>query len=321
MPESRHKRLITQHLNQLETITIKHNQCGVLIASYLKQGRALLLDVDGVICKADSLDHPELTTPHIINNIKKLESTGRKVGIATARGSQITDYLRFEHGLRLDGPLIYEEGQVMVIDGEKIYLSNPNHTGFIKSVRAELKMHKAFSKSWQMAKEIYENRGVVTFCPGDTQWQGECRASFWFFSDEKTKHGRDIIISMFEPTLTKLSAMHKLDYKNDLSISVGRMSVGNLGILSIKGKKEGQPINKGTAARLLRERWIFVADGLGDISLAFETRQNNGLVIGIEGNLDDSDEPHKFLENADCVLSTPEDFAKALDYASFCLNY
>ena len=318
--ENNYKRLQTEPIVSNEKSIPYWKECGALMTRYFKNGSFLLLDIDGVVCKADSLDYPEITTPRIIAPVKALETLGVKVGIATSRGHHIVEHLSFEHGLNLAGPAILEEGQVLVLNGEKKYLTSPNHLKFIKSIRRTLMMHPSFQSSWQMVKTRYETEGLVTFCPGDTQWQGECRASFWFFSNEKGNED-ELIRSMFQPTLSKLAVIHELDYKNDLSVSIGRMSVGNLGIMSIKGKKEGQPINKSAASNFLTDPWIFVADGFGDTTLAFVTKNFGGCVIGIEGNLDDSDEPKSFLRNADYVLSNPQEFAKALEYVASCLNY
>lgn len=295
-------------------------QCGELIASHLSLGSPLILDIDGVVCRADSLDRPELTTPAIITSVKTLENLGVKVGVATARGEHIVEYLRREHNLQIEGPAILEEGQVLIKDGNKEYLAVPNHPKFIADLRQEFMLDPRFQDSWRMVKMIFESSGAPTFCPGNFQWQGECRASFWFFAHGDKDRDRQILTTIFESKLRKLAQKNELDYEKDLAVSVSRMSVGNLGILSIKGRVDGLPVNKGTAAEKLVQPWVFAADGFGDTALAIVTKKFNGAVIGIEGNLDVSDEPPEFLKNADFVLRNPEELNLALSYAAICLE-
>ncbi len=319
-PEIEYRPIIETNSPAVEVTVKQWQQCGVLMANYFRQGNALLLDIDGVVCKADALVNPELTTQEIIPALKKLENLGVKLGVATARGVQIVEYLRDEHGLQINGPAILEEGQVFINDGHKNYLSVPNHPRFIADVRHILKLQPTFQESWQQVRTLFESNRALTFCPGNFQWQGECRASFWFFAHGEKDNDREVLATIFEPILRELALENGIDYEQDLAVSVGRMSVGNLGIVSMKGKVNGLPVNKGTAAEKLTQPWVFVADGFGDTPLAYVTKRRNGAVIGIEGNLDDSNEPPEFLRNADYVLSDPEEFAKALNYATICLK-
>ena|SRR3989344_3021627 len=297
----------------------KWQLCGTLIANHLRSGNNLLLDGDGVLLKPDSLDRPELTTPKIITPIKTLENLGIKVGVATARGGQIIDYLCNEYGLQMKGPSIIEDGHVVVSDGIRKNLASPNHSIFVADVRKRLLLHPEFQTSWNNVRTLSEVFDMFAFCPGGFQWQGKFRASFWFFANgDKDDH--EILSEVFEPVLRILAQENGLGYENDLDVSVGRMSVGNLGILSIKGKINGESITKGTAARRLIQPWVLAADGFGDTALATVTKKFKGAIIGVEGNLDVSNEPPEFLNSADLVLRDPEELAFALSHAANCLE-
>lgn len=308
-------------LNSQTTIetTIKQQQCGVLIAEHLSRGSALMLDLDGVVFEQDSLDYPRITTPNILSALKNLESLNIKVGVATARSVQVVELLKEKYGLRMEGAAILEEGQVFMNGGKKRYFSAPNHPKFIADVRSALRLQPTFRQSWQEVKNLFEADGAVTFCPGNFQWQGECRASFWFFAHGENNRDKNVLTTISEPIL-RLARGNGIDFEKDLAVSAYRMSVGNLGIVSIKGKIAGMPINKGTATEELTEPCIFVADGFGDTPLVSIIKRQNGAVIGIKGNLDESKEPPEFLSQADYVLNNPEEFAQTLHYAAICLK-
>ena len=270
--------------------------CAAAIAKHLGANRQLLLDVDGVICQADALDFPRLTAPSIISSIRGLEDRGIAVGVATARGMHIVDYLREEHSLQLEGSSILEEGQMLLREGRVEHTVPNAHRMFIRNLREKLQQHSGFRPLWQEVE-------AKTFCPGDRQWQGQSRASLLFRAEDGIEEGYEILVSI-ELTLAETAKANGLD-PQDIVIGVNRMSMNNLGIITINGKKDGQYVDKGIAAKILEGSWVFVADGFGDSHLALVTKERGGLVVGIEGNLDVSSEPPKFLTQSHYVLVHP----------------
>lgn len=297
---------------------------GQLLAEYLlsQENPKLLLDMDGVIFEADSLHQPTITTFDIIPTMQELESLGIALGPATGRSWHVVGFLR-EQGLKLTGSTILEEGQVIVENGNVQYLEQPGHRAFIHDMKEQLEKHPHFAETWEDARKKAEHTGFA-FSPGNYQWQGECRASLWFPYMGDPTQDKLIVARMIEPTLQQLAPDYGLDYTRDLSIGVNRMvpneKNGNLAIVGIKGKKDGKPINKGLAAEKLDGTWAFVADGFGDVPLSYITRSRNGIVIGIEGNLDIAEDAAEFLNTAHAVLKTPNEFSQALRHTATILK-
>lgn len=295
--------------------------CGLYLAEIFYNGVPLICDIDGVICKADSLDRPELISSQLIESLLLLESHGVAVGVATARGELIINYLRDEHSLHLNGPLILESGHLLIEGSEKKHLAGSHHKSFIEYVRKTLKTTAHFRNDWLAVQDDYKHSGATAFCPGNIQWQGECRASFWFYAHGEKENDQKLLAELFEPTVRYVAQSYGLSYEMDVSLTVNRMKINNntegeqLGIISLKGKRNGVTIQKGTAAEQLKTPWVFVADGFEDMALADLTRSRNGAVVGIKGNLDDSDEPIQFLINADCILDNPDELAIVLYHA------
>lgn len=117
---------------------------------------------------------------------------------------------------------------------------------------------------------------------------------------------------------------HGLDYDHDVTVNSYRMQRsfenGNLGVVSIRGKLDGRIIDKGIAAEKLYGTWAFAADGFGDTPIAIVTKTRGGVVIGIEGNLDITNEVPYFLQIADVVLKTSNEFNDALRHAANILG-
>ncbi len=294
-------------------------QAGILLADHFlaQETPTLLLDMDGVVLAADSLHRPQLTSPHIIPVLKSLEGLGVAVGTATSRSMHVVDFLR-DQGLQINGPAILEEGQVIANGGEVEYLVHPNHREFIKAVSRAVSTRPDFVPTWTEARNT--NFEEVSFCPGSVQWQGEARSSFWFPYEGSESNDRLLINAKIMPILEAQARIHRLDIKRDIAVITHRMrsstANGNLGIVVIKGKIDGRPIDKGFAAERLGGSWGFVADGYGDAPLATVTKRKNGLVLGIEGNLDMTGDAPEFLGSADVVLKSPDEFVQALKYSA-----
>lgn len=131
----------------------------------------LLLDMDGVVFRSDSLHIPLLTTPDIIQTLQLLEINGIMIGPATARGMHVVNYLR-EHGLQLSGPAILEDGQKLVQNGIVEYLNHQNHQQFMRNLRSTLMQSAEFSPSWDHVRKVNQD-GRFAFCAGNFQWQGD----------------------------------------------------------------------------------------------------------------------------------------------------
>lgn len=277
----------------------------------------LLLDMDGVILQSDSLDVPKLTTLDVVSTLQLLEDQGVNIGPATGRGMHAVDFLRSQ-GLKLSGPAILEEGQVIVQNGIASHLGHPNQEKFIDTVRATIEHDAECVPTWNDVQEEVR-RGKFAFSPGNFQWQGSSTAKFWFHYIGEDVRDAEIISTNFQPKLQALASQAKLDYDRDVELRVYRMQPseknGNLAIITVKGKLDGKTIDKGVAAERLSGSWGFVADGFGDTPLAKISKIRSGVVIGIEGNLDITRDAPEFLNSADIVLINPTEFTKALRHA------
>lgn len=287
-----------------------------------KSDRTLLLDMDGVVMQGDSLHEPRVTNPHMIHALQRLEKLGIKIGCATGRSEHIVRFLRSQ-GLRLEGPAILEEGQTLIHNGVTEYLGHDNHRKFMKSINAAMTTHPEYSERWDKVRRNYS----FAFCPGNEQWQGDCRSSFWFHYDKDSdpKYDAMIVAKLFAPRLQKIAEFYELT-PDDLALSVYRMKPnennGNLAIIGLKGRLKGEVINKATAAQKIKGSPVFVADGFGDMPLAEEIKRRGGPVIGIKGNLDESNEPNAFLDlvGSKNVLENPSDFVTALYHTADILD-
>ncbi|HSX40843.1 MAG TPA: hypothetical protein VLF68_04500 [Candidatus Saccharimonadales bacterium] len=297
-------------------------RCGALMAEHftLQQTPTLLLDMDGVVLQSDSLFEHRLTTPDIIPALADLEKQGVMLGAATSRSTPALDYLR-GLGLAMQGPAILEEGQKFLQGEHEHHIALPGHKDFIDSVKETFTSHPRHAPSWQDVQN-YAKEGEMKFCTGNFQWQGELCTYFWFYYHNGSSYDREILQTVFEPTLQSLAYQQGLDFENDVAVGVSRMIVDNLAIVTIKGRRNGEPIHKGIAAqRFMRPPWVFVADGFGDMPLAEFTKTHpQGTVIGIEGNLDVSDEVPQFLHHANAVIKNPDEFVQALSYTSTLLR-
>lgn len=311
-PEQNRYTIQTESVGYREAVS---KDIGVILAEYLllQENPTLLLDMDGVVLEADSLDEPTLSTIDLVPRLQKLESLGISIGTATARGLHVIGFLR-EQGLHIHGPKILEEGQVIIQNGTARYIEQPGHRAFIHHMKEAMEKHPHFAKTWEEAKEKTASIGFA-FSPGNYQWQGECRASVWFPYQGEPIEDAKIVATMIEPLLQHLAPIHGLAYDKDISIGVSRMlpseKNGNLAIVSIKGNKEGK-IDKGRAAELCTGSWCFVADGFGDLPLSLVTKKKQGIVIGIEGNLDIAEDANTFLSTAHAVLKNPKEFSEML---------
>lgn len=299
-------------------------KAGVLLARHFlsTENPQLLLDMDGVILQSDSLDVPQLTTLDVIPTLKLLENQGVSIGPATGRGMHVVDFLR-NQGLKLSGPAILEEGQVIVQNGIASHVGHPNHEKFIGSVRDTMKRDRGYVPTWNdVRKEAQGNK--FTFCPGNFQWQGTSTDKYWFHYIGEDLRDVEIISNIFQSRLRILALQAKLDYDRDVELRVYRMQPsaknGNLAIITVKGKLDGKTIDKGVAAERLSGRWGFAADGFGDTPLAKISKIRSGVVIGIEGNLDITKDTPEFLHLADIVLRNPAEFTKALRHAASVLR-
>ncbi|MCL4359652.1 hypothetical protein M1555_00155 [Patescibacteria group bacterium] len=166
--------------------------------------------------------------------------------------------------------------------------------------------------------------GKFAFCAGNYQWQGDCRSSFWFEYGEDASRDAGIVSTIFEPVFRTLAERHGLNYERDIAVNFYRMQPseenGNLAIVGIKGTLDGKIIHKGIAAEKLEGTWGFAADGFGDTPIAEVTKARQGVVIGIEGNLDITKDAPEFLQLADIVLRNPAEFTKALRHAANILH-
>lgn len=194
----------------------------ILVNHFLSQSHPqLLLDMDGVVFQADSLDVPRLTTLDIILTLQSLEAQGVTIGLATGRGMHAVDFLRSQ-GLQLSGPAILEEGQIIVQDGVTSHLGHPNHEKFINTVRATMERDAECLPTWDDVREEVQG-DKFAFCPGNFQWQGTSTAKYWFHYIGEDLRDAEIISTKFQPRLQTLALQAQLDYDRDVELRVYRM--------------------------------------------------------------------------------------------------
>lgn len=293
--------------------------CGEMFADYLSQQVTprMLFDVDGVLLEPRSLNKPQVSTDLILPAIASLEYQGVEIGLATGRGMHAINYLRKQGGINLSGPNIIEQGHVLMLGDTILHFGHPQHRPFIDSVLKVLKAHKQRRQTFE---EVQASAGEFTFCRGKFQWQGGSRVYFWIKDSGDNNRNQRMTEETLIPVIKRVASRYGLDYAKDIGVDVSRVKVGGFAIVGIRGKINNQDVNKGTPLEHFPEGpWIFVADGFGDMPLAVATHDKGGLVVGVRGNLDISNEAEIFLENADIVLDNPEELATALHHAAHLL--
>lgn len=291
-------------------------KCGILLAYHLADSKILLMDMDGVVIRPTNYSRTQITSPIIIEGMQKLESIGVRIGPATARGPNIVTYLRNTHGLKLAGPGILEDGQVLLDEEGKIHpLVSLEHQYFIQTVKQLMKLSPFFRENWKDVKEAAQG-GEIAFCPGNYQWQGFFgRLSYWFHWGEENM--RITLLTAMRDKLRCAAELSNLCLNRDIKTSVGIMKKDQLAYLSIKSFG----FTKATAvAQLPHHSWVFIGDGPGDLALATITKERKGLVIGVQNNADIDDEISKFQQLADFNLRSPDEVAKALLFAAQLLG-
>lgn len=297
-------------------------RCGLTMAAHFLHGQSLLLDGDGVTVKGDSLFEPELTTPDITRAIRLIEEAGVPVGVATARSSRFIDFLR-SFSLKITGPAILEEGQLIEMPEAKVFLTSSVHKEFVAKVKKELKTHPNWRPNWHNVQvpETHAN-GELFFCDGHEQWQGDSRISFWFHAVGSEDRDFHIKREIIDATINAVGESFGLTMGKNYMTSLTRMTLehigtaGYLGIISLKSVHNGHPVNKSMAAAFLGKPYVFVADGVGDPPLGAYNLHTGGINIGLKGNLDVSNDPSRFMKLSAYVLDDPRSFAKSLIVAA-----
>ncbi len=292
--------------------------CGEMLAQNLfEKPGVLILDCDGVIFLSDSLDAVRVTTPTIISTLLAVEEEGGKIGLATARSKGVRKVLR-EYGFRLDGPLILEGGHVIIDGGKKTVLAPDSYQNFVAHVRENLGTYVTVRDTWQeVVDRPYDDRGTISICHGDGQWNGICRATFWYntrgeatLGDADKEVEKNVI-----PHLQRIASLSHLS-KDDYDIKLTHMDNG-LGIIRLAAKIEGYPVNKGMAAQFIWDGFIpiSIADGEGDAEFEAAVQQHNGKVIAVEGSHDLTPDVPQFISRADFRVRNPDELELALTYA------
>lgn len=284
-----------------------NNPCSVWLAANLANGAQLLLDGDGVLAKSDSLTRTKWLEPALIKSIRRLETLRVKVGVGTARGEHFVERLRAE-GLLINGVSILEDGQAVIKKGVLQYLVSPQHLRFIGDLRERLKQSGSCRKSWFEVLSAPE-----TFCPGNHQWQGRARASWWFSQTGDFTHDALKMQKIFWPILKQAAEKYNLVIGIDVGLSLIRMRGNNLAIMAVRCNG----FEKASAIGYLDSPAVLVADGEGDLNLGTGILAGGGGILGIGGNLDISGEPTRFLrDKADWVIDSPQQLVSIFDGAA-----
>lgn len=300
------------------TETSSIDRCGVLLARHFLRGEPLLLDADGVIVRSDALFSPRQISPSLVTVIKEIESLDIQVGLATARSEQFVEYLRAQ-GLRMQGPLILQEGQLLVADETRTYFVHELYRDFIHAAKSVVSKHSAWRESWYPVWS--SGLKDMVFCPGNRQWQGDSRASFWFYTDGDLERNTTMKEALLDPMIDVVGESFGLERNVDFTTSLGLLSLANhgkagfLGMVSIKGMRNGTSIDKSVAADLYGRPVVFVADGVGDVQLG-KWNRGRGINIAIEGNLDVSSDPDRFYRLSELILRNPSELAMSLFHAA-----
>lgn len=290
---------------------------GARLAHWFLKYPLLLLDMDGVVVRSNSLHHVDFITPRILPALQGLETGGVKLGVATARGFHIMKFLR-SYGLTMDGPAILEEGQVLHSKGEKISLVSDRHLRFTKALVTHIATLSNFRPSWDAVRMDGRISRNPLFCLGDVQWQGESRTSLWFADHESLD---DVFVrETFLQHIRPVAARHGLSVEKELSLSVNRMVVEDLGFVTVKAAIDGMPFNKSFAALNIKEPFGFIADGIGDEELGQHALANGGIVVAVGDNLDKSSEPERFKKMATMTMQNSHILTESLLYTADFLS-
>lgn len=314
---------VPQWIGDLPPFSEPATHCGRELAVILSKGIKPLFDCDGVITRGDSLDRPELTTSKIVPPLQAFEKIGIQLGLATSRSASTLDFLHSQN-LQIAGPTILEDGQVLHVNGETIYLVSEDYRNFAAHVEEAIRTHPSWRASLEeVVRNPVSPTGEPTFCQGNYQWQGECRKSFWVPLQGNGKQERFALQTVVAP-IKEIAQKYNLREKRDFVILFDRMQREDgpdLGIVIIEGMVKGKPVDKSLAAERIRGPFVIISDGFRDTKLARLAKKRGGFVIGIRGNRDVSKEPKEFLEtSSDFVLKNPEELADALAYAAQILT-
>jgi hypothetical protein len=276
-------------------------------------GVSILTDVDGVLCQANNLDFPLVTSLPLIQQLRQYEHVGVSLGLATARSNHIIDFFRKEHGLRLSGPTILEEGQIVLNGNDKPqYLTHPHHPLFVHHLRNTMKMLPEFRHTWEEVSDSDHASDSPIFCEGNIQWQGASRVSWWFNS--RPGKNATIMNEFFTPIIMATAQTFDID-PSLFEMKLSETTYGLAYVRLIGRHPSGYPITKGLAATtyLNGNPRIFFADGPGDVDLAETTKANGGMVIGIRQTFDITPDIAKFFTLADITLNHPSALAMLLE--------
>ena len=305
--------------NEFSNLIPAWQRCGDLLADLSKQSGILMLDLDGVVLRSRSLFEPQFTTWDMKDALQTYEGVGGHIGLSTARQEGVRTFLR-SFGLRLDGPLIFEGGHVVMVGEKKEVLASDMYRTFVAKVRKELENEPFFRQSWSEVEKFQSgNPDTVVVCHGDRQWNGDYRATFWYdWRHEPTPGWADVVIGeRISPRIHEIALSAGLS-GDQFHIKLMRMKSG-LGILRIAEQIDGVVVSKEMAAKhvLTGESLVFVADGEGDKDLELHIQNTrNGKVIALR-ETDDVMTPEisSFTKSADIQLANPSEFVQAVVYA------
>lgn len=293
--------------------------CADLLVEQLFEKRGILiLDCDGVIFQSTSLHEPLLTTTDVIETFGAFESAGGQMGLATARSDHAILFLR-ERGIQLAGPLILEGGHVVIVGERKTILASDAYREFIVELRQSVERQTFFNNSWaDVVMASSKSRNSIAICHGDRQWNGACRATFWYdWRGESEPGAADLAIQqMVIPRVHDVASAIGLS-ENDYNVKLSRMDIG-LGIIRVGANVDGVPISKEHAAEHIWDGFdvVYAADGAGDSGFERDIRtRHKGKVIAIGGSHDLTLEVPDFTDHADVRLSDPSEFVQAMKHA------
>jgi hypothetical protein len=294
-------------------------QWSLLLKERLFDNHGILIsDVDGVILRSDSLDKPEYTTPKILETYKRFEQLGGRIGLATARSAYVGQYLRHQ-GLRLDGPLIFEDGHVVFVKRKKIVLAPEAYKKFVFSLRNQMADEQYFRDTWEEVQlQPQRESGEITICHGNVQWNGDYRASFWYDWRSEKQYGEadNIVRQIITPRIHDIAQTCGLT-ADDFDVKLSRMKNG-LGIIRIAAKIHGRVVSKEMAAELIWNGFdpVFVGDGDGDRGFEKDIQQRKrGIIVALGGSNDLTDEVPEFIEHANIRLDDPREYTQVLNVA------
>lgn len=291
---------------------IRIHRCAKLLAQHFAVGNSLILDADGVVVEQDSLFHPKITDLRLIQSLRRLEQQGVSIGVATARSENFVEFLQ-SLGLILRGPLILQQGQVLYQNDKKIYFVSEKYREFVATTKKVVRASPIWKSSWI---DVWSsNEGI--FCDGNSQWQGDCRISYWVYERDEQRQGEQLKQHL-DVIVANAGEVFGLRPNIDYVTSFGRMSLeryvqnGTLGIISLKAIRDGVPFDKSIAASYVGKPVVIVSDGYKDGELGHLNKALGGINIGIEGNLDEEINVAAYMEEADICLASPFELSQAL---------